>query len=155
MGPTAVLTAGAGASSSVHIGVGASLFFATAIVAAAAMFTAIGMLVGQVAASRRDANLVGAGILAASYLIRMAADSDPGLGWLRWASPLGWIEELQPLTGSRPLGFVPILALVGALMALAVLIARRRDVGAGALALRDAPRPRTSLLGDRPGSRSV
>ncbi len=149
--PTAILTAGVGASSSVNIGVGASLFFATAIVAAAAMFMAIGMLVGQVAASRRDANLVGAGILAASYLIRMAADSDPGLGWLRWASPLGWIEELQPLTGSRPLGFVPILALVGVLVALAVLIGSRRDVGAGALAVRDAPRPRTLLLGGQAG----
>ena len=98
------------------IGLGASLFFATSLLAAAAMFMAIGMLVAELAATRRDANLIGAGVLAGSYLVRMAADSDPGLGWLRWASPLGWIEELRPLTGSRPLAFVPIVVLVAVLV---------------------------------------
>ena len=87
---------GGGELAKVGIGVGASLFFATAVVAAAAMFMAVGMLAGQLAATRHDANLIGAGVLAASYLVRMAADSDPGLAWLRWASPLGWIEELPP-----------------------------------------------------------
>jgi ABC-2 type transport system permease protein len=149
--PTAVLTAGAGASSKVNVGLGASLFFATAVAAAAAMFMAIGMLVGQLAASRRDANLVGAGVLAASYLIRMAADSDPALAWLRWASPFGWIEELRPLTGSRPLAFVPILVLLAVLVIVSVRVASRRDVGAGAIAVRDAPKPRTLLLGGQAG----
>ena len=110
--PTAVLTAAAGASSEVSIGLGASVFFATSVVAASAMFMAIGMFVGELSATRHDANLIGAGVLAASYLIRMAADSDPVLAWLRWASPLGWIEELRALTGSRPFAFVPIVVLV-------------------------------------------
>ena len=149
--PTAVLTSAAGSSSKVNIGLGASLFFATAVVAAAAMFMAIGLLVGQLAATRRDANLIGAGILAASYLIRMAADSDTGLAWLRWASPLGWIEELQPLTGSKPFAFVPILALVVVLAVLAVRVARRRDLGASAFAGRETARPRTLLLGGQAG----
>jgi ABC-2 type transport system permease protein len=149
--PTALLTAGAGTSSKVHIGVGASLFFAAAVAAAAAMFMAIGMLVGQVAASRRDANLIGAGVLAAAYLLRMAADSDAALGWLRWASPFGWVEELRPLTGSRPIAFVPILALMAGLVIVSVWIAARRDVGAGALAVRDAPKARTFLLGGQAG----
>ena len=77
--PTAVLAVAGGAPAKVGIGVGASLFFATAAVAAAAMFMAVGMLVGQLAATRHDANLIGAGVLAASYLIRMVADSVPGL----------------------------------------------------------------------------
>ena len=58
------------------IGAGPALFFVTALLSAAAMFMAIGMFAGQLAATRRDANLIGAGVLAASYLIRMAADSD-------------------------------------------------------------------------------
>ena len=149
--PTALLTAAAGASSKVSIGLGASLFYAASIVAAAAMFMAIGMLVSELAATRRDANLIGAGVLAASYLVRMAADSDPGLGWLRWASPLGWIEELQPLTGSRPGGFVPIVALVVVLVVVAVRIAKQRDLGASAFASRDTPKPRTFLLGGQAG----
>ncbi len=149
--PTALLTAAAGASSKVNIGLGASLFYAASIVAAAAMFMAIGMLVSELAATRRDANLIGAGVLAASYLVRMAADSDPGLGWLRWASPLGWIEELQPLTGSRPVGFVPVVALVVVLVLVAVRIAKQRDLGASAFASRDTPKPRTFLLGGQAG----
>jgi ABC-2 type transport system permease protein len=149
--PTAVLTAAAGGGSKVGIGVGASLFFAAAIAAAAAMFMAIGMFVGQLAATRHDANLIGAGVLAGSYLIRMVADSDAALGWLRWASPLGWIEELRPLTGSSPLAFVPIVVLVGALVGSATLIAGRRDLGTGALAREEAPRSRTLLLGGQAG----
>ena len=49
----------------------------------------------QVAPMCHDANLLGAGVIVVSYLLRMAADSDPSLGWLRWASPLGWVEELH------------------------------------------------------------
>lgn len=149
--PTALLTAVAGSSPKVGIGLGTSLFFSAAVVAAAAMFMAIGMFVGQLAATRRDANLIGAGILAASYLVRMAADSDPGLAWLRWASPLGWIEELRPLTGSRPSAFVPIALLVVILVISAVRVAARRDLGASAFPSRDTPRPRTLLLGGQAG----
>jgi ABC-2 type transport system permease protein len=149
--PTALLTAAAGASSKVDIGIGASVFFVTSLLAAAAMFMAIGMFVGQLAATRRDANLIGAGVLAASYLIRMAADSDAGLGWLRWASPLGWIEELRPLTGSKALAFVPVIAVVAVLVPVSIRVASRRDLGASAFASRDAPKPRTLLLGGQAG----
>ena len=149
--PTAVLASAGGGSSRVGVGLGASLFFATAVVAAAAMFMAVGMIAGQLAATRHDANLIGAGVLAASYLVRMAADSDRALTWLRWASPLGWIEELRPLTGSRPLALVPIAVLVGVLVVVSVRIARDRDLGASAFASRDAPKPRTLLLGSQGG----
>ena len=149
--PTAVLTTAVGAGSKVNIGVGASLFFATSVVAAAAMFMAIGVLVGQLAATRHDANVIGACVLAASYLVRMAADSDTGLAWLRWGSPLGWIEELRPLTGSKPLAFVPVVALIAVLVTVAVRVANQRDLGASAFASRDTPRPRTLLLGGQAG----
>lgn len=149
--PTAVLTAAAGSSSRVGIGLGASLFFATAIVAVAAMFMAVGVFTSQVAASRHDANLLGAAVVVVSYLIRMAADSDPTIGGLRWVSPLGWIEELRPLTGSRFIAFAPIAVLCVVLVVVGVRIADRRDLGASAFAGRDARRPRTLLLGGQAG----
>jgi ABC-2 type transport system permease protein len=149
--PTAVLAAAGGRSSGVGIPVGASLFFATAIVAAPAMFMAIGMFVSQLAPTRHDANRIGAFVLAGAYLVRMAADSDPGIGWLRWASPLGWIEELRPLTGSRPIAFVPIVALTAVLVFAAIRIASGRDAGASAIAGHDAGTPRTFLLGGQAG----
>ncbi|HXJ63829.1 MAG TPA: hypothetical protein VNN79_08755 [Actinomycetota bacterium] len=149
--PTALLTAIVGALPKVGIGVGAALFYATAVAAAVAMFMAIGLVVGQLAATRHQANLIGAAVLAGSYLVRMVADSDAGLGWLRWASPLGWIEQLRPLTGSRPLAFLPIVLLVGVGVVVAVRIAAERDLGASALATRDAPRARMLLLGGQGG----
>jgi ABC-2 type transport system permease protein len=149
--PTVAIAVAAGSSPKVSISAAAATFFATAVVAAAAMFAAIGVLLAQVAATRHDADLIGAGTLAGSYLVRMVADSDPELAWLRWASPLGWIEELRPLTGSRLLGFAPILALIAACVAVALLLARRRDLGASSLASRDRARPRTLLLGGQAG----
>jgi ABC-2 type transport system permease protein len=149
--PTALLAVAGGSSASVGIGASASLFFATAVVSAAAMAMAIGMLASQLSANRHDANLVGAAALAAAYLIRMVADSDPALVGLRWASPLGWIEELQPLTASRPLGFVPITLFVVVLAGVSIALATRRDLGASVLGSRDTPPARTVLLGGQAG----
>ncbi len=149
--PTFLLTAGAGASSKVDIGVGASLFFATSIVAAAVMFMAIGMLAGELTATRHDANLLGAAVLAGSYLIRMVADSDASLAWLRWASPLGWIEELRALTGSRPLAFVPTVVLIIVSVAVSTMLAKQRDLGASAIPSRDTSTPRVFLLSGQAG----
>jgi ABC-2 type transport system permease protein len=149
--PTAAIAVASGSTSRVGIGVGDSLFFATAVVAAAAVFMAVGLLVGQLTASRHDANVLGAMILAASYVIRMAADSDSGLNRLRWLSPLGWIEELNPLTKASVLPLAPVVVLVAVLVAATVVVAGRRDLGSSAFPGRDAPRPRTSLLGGQGG----
>ena len=148
---TFVLTAATGASSDVNVGAGASFFFVSALLSAAAMFMAIGALVSELAATRRDANLIGAAVLAGSYLVRMVGDSDPSIAWLRWASPIGWIEEAQPLTGSRSIAFVPIVALVVVLVGAAIVIASTRDLGASALAGRDRSKPRMLLLGSQAG----
>ena len=149
--PTALLAAATGTSSRVGIGVSASLFLATAVVAVAAMFMAVGVFTSQLAATRHDANLLGAAVIVVSYLLRMAADSDPNLGWLRWASPLGWIEELRVLTGSRPFALVPITVLTVVLLLVSYRMAARRDLGASALGGRDTASPRTLLLGGQAG----
>lgn len=150
-GVTFALTAAAGRSSEVNIGASASFFFVSALLSAAAMFMAIGAFVSELAATRRDANLIGAAVLTGSYLVRMVADSDPSIGWLRWASPIGWIEQAQPLTGSRPIAFVPIVVLVVVLVAAAIWIANTRDLGASTLASRDRSKARTLLLGGQAG----
>ena len=71
-----------------------------------------------------------------AFLIRMAADSVSGLAWMRWASPLGWFEELRPLTGLQPLAFVPVILLIAAATGAAIALAGRRDLGAAVLARR-------------------
>ena len=149
--PTAVLAVVAGGGPKVNIGAGAALFFATTAVVAAAMFMAVGMLTSQLFATRHEANLAGAVCLAGAYMIRMVADSDPALTWLRWASPLGWIEELRPLTGSHPLAFAPIVLFTAAVVVVAVRVAARRDAGSSVFASRDRAKARTFLLHDQAG----
>ena len=96
---TALVTVLTGQSSKVHFGVGESLFFALALVCSAAVFLAVGALTSQLAATRRQAAAYAGYVLGACYGLRMVADSGIGLEGLRWATPLGWVELLQPLTG--------------------------------------------------------
>lgn len=131
----------------VSVSLGSALFYATTAVCGTAMFVAVGVLAGQVAATRRQANGIAAAVLGVAFLIRMIADAGSGLGWLRWASPLGWLEEVRPLGGSRPLALIPVIALVVLSTGAAFLLAGRRDLGAGSLPARDNPRPSAFLLG--------
>jgi len=149
--PTALIAGLGGALSTTGVSAGSLVFFATADVAAAAVFMAVGLLAAQLAPNRHDANLIGTAILAGSYLIRMMADSTPSLAWLRWLSPLGWIEQTRPLTGSHAFAFLPIVALIVVLVAVSISIARNRDLGTSAVAERDEPRSRTLLLGGQAG----
>ncbi len=148
---TALATVVVGRSSKVGIGVGPALFFALTVASSAAVFLAVGALSSQLAATRRQASAYAAGALGASYALRMVADSGAGLGWLRWASPLGWVEELQPLTSPHPLALVPIIVVTAGVAWAAVRLAGRRDVGASILPDRPSARPHTALLGGPAG----
>ena len=145
--PIAAFTVAAGQRADVGFSISASLFYATAATASAAMFLAIGALTSQLGSTRRQANALAAAVFGAAYLTRMIADGGTGLAWLRWASPLGWAENLEPLTGSNPLPLVPVVLVVAGASAGAVVLAGRRDVGAGVLARRSPPRASTFLLG--------
>src|SRR6266566_2314065 len=143
---TAAITVAAGQSPSARFPVTASLFMAVAAVAGAAMFLAVGALCSQLAASRRQAAGLAAAIFGIAYLIRLVAYTSTSLRWLRWASPLGWIDELRPLTGSRPLLLIPIAAAIAALAAATIILAGARDLGAGLMPANDTAAPRTRLL---------
>lgn len=130
---TSAITVVVGQSSKIGISVGAALYFALAIVSGAAMFLAVGALCGELATSRRQAAGLASTVLGISYALRMVADAGVGLSGLRWASPLGWIEELQPLTSPRPLALIPIALFVTGLSLATLHLAGRRDLGAGML----------------------
>lgn len=140
------LIVAAGRSSSVQIGAGGALFLALSLVTSAAMFLCVGALTSQLAATRRQAAGYAAALLGVSYTLRMIADSGTGLGWLRAFSPLGWVEELQPLTAPRPALLVPITAFAAVLATATVWLAGHRDLGTGSLPDHSTSRPRTLLL---------
>lgn len=126
---TAVITVLSGEYSSVKIEAGLSLYFAVAMVATAVMFLAVGAVTSQLGATRRQARSFAATFLGVSYALRLIADGGVGLHWLIWASPLGWVEELQPLTTPQPLAILPIVAFTTVLAAFAVHLAGTRDAG--------------------------
>lgn len=148
---TAVVIVVAGRSSFLHIGAPAALYFSLALVASAVMFLAVGALTSQLAPSRRRAAGYAAVVLGLSYGVRMVGDAGVGLHWLVWASPLGWVEQLRPLTHPRPWALVPIGMLSATLALLAVGLARRRDVGAGLWSERTTRAPRLRLLSGATG----
>jgi ABC-2 type transport system permease protein len=143
---TAVVTALTGASSKVNFAVGAALYFAMALVATAVIFLAVGAVTSQLAATRRQAAGYAAAFLGVSYGLRMIADSGVGLHGLAWLSPVGWVEELQPLTSPRPVALLPIAGFTALLSVVAVQLAGRRDLGSSTLPDRDRARPHLRLL---------
>ena len=145
-GVTALSAIAVGGGKDIGFSTSGSLLLAGATSASALVFLAIGALAGQLVPTRRAANLIAAAAFGVAYLVRLIADSSGGLAWLRWASPLGWNEEVRPLTDPRPLALLPSLALAVALAAVAVVLAGRRDVGGAVLPGRDVRAARLRLL---------
>ncbi|HTS95333.1 MAG TPA: hypothetical protein VMI33_01820 [Streptosporangiaceae bacterium] len=143
---TALLTALVGARPSVAISAGLSLFFALAVVAGAAMFAAVGALASQLMATRARATGLAAAVFGVAFMLRALGDSASGAHWLAYLSPLGWVEQLHPLTGAQPAWLLPILGFTAACVAATMLLADR-DLGASVLADKDTAPPRTALLG--------
>ena len=124
----------------------ASLYAATTTVTAAGIFLVVGALTSQLAANRRHAAALAAAVFGAAYLLRVLAYSSTTMRWLHWASPLGWIDELRPLTGSHLFAWIPITTSIAVLVILTVLLGGRRDLGAGVLPTHDSRTSHTRLL---------
>jgi ABC-2 type transport system permease protein len=125
---------------------GGSAYLALATASVASVFAGVGALTSQLASTRRAALQYGVAVFAIAFLLRVIADTSGGEQWLRWATPLGWAEELRPFTGARPLVLLLPLAASAALLASAAWIAAGRDVGSGLLRARDSAAPRLRLL---------
>lgn len=125
---------------------GGSAYEGLAILSVVPVFAGFGALASQLAGTRRVATGLSFGVLAAAFLLRAISDTASGAGWLRWTTPLGWVEEMRAFTGARPLVVIlPLLAGV-ALCWASLWLYRRRDIGSGMLRTRDAVAPRMALL---------
>ncbi len=125
---------------------GASAYLAVATASVLLVFMGVGAVVSQIASTRRTALELGGAAVGLSLVLRVVADTSNGAGWVRWATPLGWAEELKPFTGADPLVLVlPALATL-LLLAAAARMAADRDIGTGILPARDTAEPRLHLL---------
>lgn len=123
-----------------------SAYLALATASMVPVFVAIGALASQLAATRRIALGLGAGAVALFWLLRVLSDTMNGAAWLRWATPLGWAEELRPFAGSRPTVLLLALGASAPMLMVAARISVRRDVGSGLLPATDTARPSRLLL---------
>ena len=143
---TALLTVLVGTRPNVDIGAGQAMFFAAAAVAGAAMFAAVGAVASEVSPTRSRAAGLSAAVFGAAFMLRALGDSASSAHWLVYASPLGWVEQLHPLTGGHPLWLLPITGLIAACVVATVLLADR-DLGSSLLADSDTAPPRLAMLG--------
>jgi ABC-2 type transport system permease protein len=137
-----VCTAAVGQRSDIAFGVGPSVLYGLSVIIAPLVFVGVGALTSQLGATRRQATGLGMAVFAASFLLRMVADSGSGLRWLRWTTPFGWIELVRPFTANDAWPLLPAGLATAALVAGAVVLASRRDAGAGVIAGRDVAQVR-------------
>lgn len=118
-------------------GITGSLIVGASVTGVGLVGLGVGAVSGQVASTSRGANALGSAVLGALYVMRMVGDL--GDGWLTWASPVGWGEEMQPWGADRwwPFGLLVVLAVV--LLALATVLEAHRDHGAGLMPQRPGP----------------
>ena len=143
---TALLTALVGGRPNVGISVGQSLLFAVAVVAGAAMFAAVGAVASEVMSTRARAAGLSAAVFGAAFMLRALGDATSSAHWLVYLSPLGWVEQLHPLTGAQPFWLLPIAGLV-VVCAVATVLLADRDLGTSLLADKASAKPHMALLG--------
>jgi ABC-2 type transport system permease protein len=126
--------------------VAGSAYLALATASVVPVFAGLGAVASQIAPSRRIALELGGGAVALFLLLRAVADTASGAGWLRWATPLGWAEEMRPFTGARPVVLLLPAVASAVLLGTSARLGAGRDVGSGLLPARDSAEPRLALL---------
>jgi len=124
-----------------------ALLFGAGVGLLAAGAVGLGACAAQLFGQRRRAAGVAGGLVGFAFVVRMLSDADESLGWLRWCTPFGWVEELRAFADNRLLPLVPLLVLPAGLLVAAVVLFDRRDLGAGLIADRQHVAARTRLLG--------
>ncbi|RNL86966.1 ABC transporter permease [Halostreptopolyspora alba] len=101
---------------------------------------AIAAVAAQLTANPRAAMVGAYALFFALHFVRGASDlGGPGLTWLGWLVPNGWLQRTQPFAGDRWWPFLLVAALLVTLVCAAVSLAGRRDLGSGLLATRPGP----------------
>jgi ABC-2 type transport system permease protein len=128
---------------------GGSFLLGASVGAAGLVFTGVAAVAVQVATSARAAQGAAAVVLGAAFVLRALGDVE-GSGVV-WASPIGWAQATHPYSGDRVLPLLLCLLVTAALVAAAVALLDRRDLGSGLVAARpgraSAPRSLRSPLG--------
>ncbi|GAB2977153.1 ABC transporter permease [Nocardioides montaniterrae] len=119
------------------LAVGGSCAFALMWLGVAGVGIGVGAVTAQVAASARTCASWAAGVLGALFVLRAAGDTGPS--WLSWCTPFGWNTRVRAWSEPRWWLLLGYLVLSLVLVALAVGLRSRRDLGSGLVAARPGP----------------
>ncbi|WP_298331292.1 hypothetical protein [Haloactinopolyspora sp.] len=133
----AVGTAVAAIMTAFDVSAAGAATFGAALAGIGIVFGAVAAVTSQITEHVRGSNAIAGTVVAAAYVIRAAGDvGETGLSWL---SPFGWVQATRPFADER---WWPLLIALGAaalLVAMAVALQNRRDVGAGLVPQRPGP----------------
>lgn len=146
VGTTAIVAA-TGQDPDVGFSVAESVLYGLSIVIAPAVFVMVGAVTSQLCRTRRMASSWAMGVFGGFFFVRMVADAGPDTHWLRWLTPFGWVELIQPFTQNDPWPLLPAAVTVAALGAVAALLSSRRDAGSSVFASADVTPLRPFGLG--------
>jgi ABC-2 type transport system permease protein len=108
------------------------------------LLAACTLAAAQVSENARVVYGIGGVVLGTSFVLR--AIGDIGDGTISWLSPIGWAQKTRPFAGERWWPFLVVVGATGLLAWLALILSRRRDLGAGLVAPRAGrARARASL----------
>jgi polyether ionophore transport system permease protein len=111
-----------------------SVVFGLSFLFLGVFFASVALVASQVSENTRVAYGIAGAVLGAAFVMR--AVGDIGDGSLSWLSPIGWAQKTRPFAGEQWWPFLLLLGASGALIAGAVGLSRRRDLGAGLVAPR-------------------
>lgn len=121
-----------------------SLLFGAGVASVGLVFAGVAAVTTQLTEHARTASSSAGLVLILAYLVRAIGDvSNPALSWF---SPIGWVQATEVYDDDiwSPLGIALLTAVV--LVAVAVPLSTRRDVGAGVLGTRPGPARAGALL---------
>ena len=108
---------------------GSSVLYALALGMVTIVFAALAAVFAQIVQHSRGVYALGFAVVGLSYILRGVGDVNDTF-WV-WLSPLGWLEKTAPFAKDQRWWVLLIPMVVAmALSALAVVLARRRDLGA-------------------------
>ncbi|MGC4962631.1 ABC transporter permease [Gordonia sp. DT218] len=105
----------------------------------------VALVSAQIAKTSHIANLTASSIVLAGYVLRGVADVDDTWSWLRWITPVGWAELIDPFGANNPWPAVASLAVAVLGVGLAARFALGRDLDAGLISPRPGPASSTRL----------
>ena len=107
-------------------------------------FGVVALLMGQLTSNSRNAMIWSFGLLGIAYILRIIGDSNQS--FLSWLSPLGLLYRTEPFVKNNWEPVISLLIATCLLLALALFLQQKRDVGAGLLAEKPGKRHATPSL---------